>query len=119
MSPLYKYRLWVPVGLYASVIFLFSSLPSLQVPLQISGIDKAIHFLEYIPFGMLMIRAFLKSFGITPLQALLWGTFVITLYALSDEVHQLFVPGRLFSYVDMVFDVLGGFIGGSIYLWRK
>lgn len=112
-------RLWVPVGLYALVIFFFSSLPSDQVPSPFPGIDKLLHLVEYIPFGFLLLRAFSGSFRVTPLQALLWGIFVLTLYALSDEVHQLFVPGRYFSYLDMVFDVIGGLIGGFIFLWRK
>jgi VanZ family protein len=119
MASLTTYRPWVPVGLYALVIFLFSSLPGRQVPLPFPAFDKILHLLEYIPFGILVIRAFCKSFVLTPLQALLWGIFVITLYALSDEVHQLFVPGRLFSYADMAFDVLGGSMGGLVTLWRR
>jgi len=37
------------------------------------------------------------------------------LYALSDEIHQLFVPGRTFQLMDLVLDLLGGVIGLIIY----
>lgn len=37
------------------------------------------------------------------------------LYSLSDEIHQLFVPGRSFQLMDLGLDLLGGIIGLIIY----
>ena len=37
------------------------------------------------------------------------------LYALSDEIHQLYVPGRTFQLMDLALDLLGGVIGLIIY----
>ena len=38
------------------------------------------------------------------------------LYALSDEVHQKFVPGRSFQWADVGFDTLGAALGVSFAL---
>jgi len=38
-----------------------------------------------------------------------------TLYGISDEVHQAFVPGRNASPWDVVADGLGGVMGALIY----
>ncbi len=43
-----------------------------------------------------------------------WG-FVI-LYAVSDEVHQLFVPGRGGQLTDVIIDTAGAGAGLGIYM---
>ncbi|MFA5038914.1 MAG: VanZ family protein [Candidatus Omnitrophota bacterium] len=111
---------WVTAGCYASFIFALSSIPSRSFPQTVSGLDKIAHLLEYIPLGLLLMRA--QAF-ITPprrrIQALLVTVFVIMLYALSDEFHQTFVPGRTADIKDWAMDVLGGLIGGLLFRWRE
>ncbi|NLN83344.1 MAG: VanZ family protein [Firmicutes bacterium] len=38
-----------------------------------------------------------------------------SLYALSDEIHQIFVPGRAFEFSDLVLDIAG--VGLGLFLW--
>lgn len=109
---------WLPVFLYALVIFYFSSFPGDCFPPMFPFADKLLHALEYCPFGFLLVRAFLRTLRHLSPRACLGILFVIVLYALSDEIHQLFVPDRVFSYVDIIFDVFGSLCGGMIYLWR-
>tara|TARA_Y100000310_G_scaffold339461_1_gene432159 strand:+ start:31 stop:429 length:399 start_codon:yes stop_codon:yes gene_type:complete len=40
------------------------------------------------------------------------------LYAISDEIHQLFVPGRAFTIADILTDSAGIFFASLIYSWR-
>lgn len=40
------------------------------------------------------------------------------LYAVSDEIHQKFVPGRTSSIYDLGFDISGANIAGYI-LWKS
>ena len=40
----------------------------------------------------------------------------ILIYSISDEVHQLFIPNRSGSIIDILIDLIGGIIG--IILWR-
>ena len=42
--------------------------------------------------------------------------FFILIYSISDEVHQLFIPNRSGSIIDILIDLIGGIIG--IILWR-
>jgi VanZ family protein len=52
-------------------------------------------------------------------------SFIITfifcfLYAVSDEVHQIFVPGRAFAIRDIIIDTSGAALGlGIIALFKK
>ena len=41
---------------------------------------------------------------------------IVLLYAASDELHQVFVPGRTGQFSDVVVDVAGGAIGLTV-LW--
>ncbi len=106
-----KTGLWVPVALYAAVIFYFSSLTGDKVPDPFPGCDKIFHILEYAPFGFLVMRAIRRTWSLTLIRALLSAFFVVFLYSLSDEYHQLFVPGRVFSFLDQLADVVGSALG--------
>jgi VanZ family protein len=111
---------WFPVAGYALVIFSFSALPGYAVNPPFPWSDKIYHLLEYLPFGFLVLRALAGQKRMSLVPALLTAFFVVTLYALSDEIHQLFVPGRQFDVMDLTFDALGGFLGFVPYslLWR-
>lgn len=66
------------------------------------------HFLEYAGLGVLVFNAFYQTFGyFRPVIS-----FIISaLYAVSDEIHQLFVDGRAFQFSDMAIDSLGAASG--------
>ena len=102
-------RNWLPVLVWAGLIFGFSSVPDLGTGL--GGWDlvlrKIAHAAEYAMLGALLARAT----GRTGLA------FAIgTLYAVSDEIHQSFVPGRMGSPLDVAIDAAGVAIG--IALWQ-
>lgn len=118
MARVKRFYYWIPVFLYSATIFFFSALPGESVPVLFNGSDKLFHFLEYFGFGLLLSFALQRSFN-KYFNSLLAVFFVILFFSLSDEVHQLFVPGRQFSYADIFFDVLGGLTGGCLYRWRK
>ncbi|MFH1782294.1 MAG: VanZ family protein [Candidatus Omnitrophota bacterium] len=109
-------RYWVPFYAYAALIFYLSSLSKVLPEIDIPSFDKFLHVIEYGVFGILAIRAFKNS-----KKAILkkhFGSIAILvsiLYGISDEAHQAFVPGRYFSYLDMVFDTIGSIMGVLIY----
>jgi VanZ family protein len=45
------------------------------------------------------------------------AVFLAWLYALSDEFHQLYVPGRTADWTDILFDWLGAAVGAWLW-WR-
>jgi VanZ family protein len=103
-------RLWLPVALWAALIFALSSVPDLGTGL--GGWDtvlrKLAHTAEYAVLGALLLRA-------TRNVAL---AFVLaTLYAASDELHQAFVPGRHGAPLDVAIDAVG--VVAGIVLWER
>ena len=101
---------WGPAATWAAVLFLVSSQPTLPVDLS-SGLDKFAHFGAYLVFG------FLATFGATFSRASLWVAGAVCWgYALSDELHQSFVPGRDASIGDWFADAAGSIAGILLYL---
>jgi VanZ family protein len=101
--------LWLPVVVWAAVIFTFSSIPSLSTGLGTwdTLLRKAAHMAEYAILGALLLRALGRE-----LPAFLVGVA----YAVTDEIHQHFVEGRHASPVDVALDSVGVAVG--IYLLR-
>ena len=74
--------------------------------------DKVLHAMEYAGLGGLCYRAF--RWGATgPLadRALVCAIVAASLYGVTDEVHQLFVPFRESSWQDWLADVTGSAAG--------
>ena len=83
-------------------------------------IRKMAHFGIYLVLGISLI-SFLREFSIPILKLLLLSIFLAFLYACSDEIHLLFVPGRSGRFSDVLLDTLGASVGIFIYylLFRK
>jgi VanZ family protein len=104
--------LWLPVVVWAAVIFAFSSIPSLNSGLGTwdTVLRKAAHMTEFAILGVLLWRA---------LGVEVWALALSIAYAASDEVHQLFVRGRHGSPVDVAIDTVGIVAGLAVLrLWR-
>ena len=69
-------------------------------------VRKTAHFLEYFALGTLLAgvaATYDKNFVIKFVAAQIVGV----LYAVSDEVHQYFVPGRACRFLDVCIDSVG------------
>lgn len=73
-------------------------------------VRKGAHFLIYLVLGTLLI-SFLSEFSISERNLLLLSIFFCFLYACSDELHQLFVPGRCGKMLDVFIDTIGASVG--------
>ena len=60
--------------------------------------------------GALVMNALCKSFEIGK-RYIFWGFMICVIYAVSDEVHQAFVPGRGPALKDVLIDSAGAFTG--------
>lgn len=96
--------LWpfAPAVAYMGLIFYVSSLSLTQARLPRNS-DKLIHFAEYGVLAALWIFALR---GRTR-HAALWAAAIASLYGVTDELHQLYVPHRSASVYDWVADTLG------------
>jgi VanZ family protein len=108
------------VILWAGLIFGLSSIPQLTTGWGLWDFifKKSAHITEYFILTWLLYRAFKGSFNLSFLYLFLWPFILSFLYAVSDEIHQLFVPGRSGNPVDVVIDTLG-IIGFFIFLKYK
>jgi VanZ family protein len=87
-------------------ISLLSSLPGSALPARIPDIIP--HFCEYALLGFFFMRMFSAPLTLKTVA----GAFAaLILLGLLDEWHQAFVPGRVCSLKDLLFDAAGGFAG--------
>ena len=112
---------WLPAVLIMAVIFGFSSTPSTKLPnfgLLDFVVKKGGHMLGY---GLLALAYW---YGMRLQKRSCWLALLFAiLYAISDEFHQSFVPGRHPSWVDVLgFDGGGALIAlslGNVWLEKK
>lgn len=78
-------------------------------------IRKNAHFLAYFVLGVLTVNA-LKRSRVKGLKAGAFAMGICVLYAVSDEVHQIFVPGRGPGIKDVFIDSAGAAIGIGVYM---
>ena len=95
---------WIPVILWAGLIFGLSSIPSLGTGLGTWDLvlRKLAHTAEYAVLGFLLLRALGSE-----LPAFAAGFA----YAATDELHQHFVPGRHGALYDVAIDAFGVLLG--------
>jgi len=126
------FKLWLPVLLVAAIIFIFSSnpdpyqylpdafrstqpFPSISDSSLNDWIGQTMHFVEYAILAFLLYRALWKTPRVSRSKIALMSVIFGMVYALSDEIHQIFVPERTFQLVDLLTDLLGVLFGVYIY----
>lgn len=132
---------WLAVGLWMALIFYLSFQPATQsnqlskgitevilqaIEKMMPGVDvslarvnhylrKTAHFFAYFSLGILVINALRKN-GYKRVRAAL---LICVLFAISDEAHQLFVPGRGGQLLDVFIDSAGASAGILIYCAKE
>ena len=110
---------WLPVILYCLAIYIQSDLPSPEQIPSFEFSDKILHFFAYAVMGVLFYRAYQTlrikdNLGMLTLLSMLSAS----LYGISDEIHQYFVPLRDADIMDVIANSLGAFCGVTLYhLW--
>ncbi len=105
---------WLPPLIVMAVIFYLSaqrSLPQAPGYWLDAVLKKLCHAIEYAILFLLLFRAW--RCGRTTDQALCTSLLATAAYALSDELHQAFVPGRSANWYDVLID-----LSGVLLLWR-
>lgn len=80
----------------------------LRLPFGSFIVRKGAHFLEFAGLAVLIFNALYRSFGYSR-PVLSW--ILTAAYAVSDEIHQLFVDGRACRIFDWFVDSLGAAAG--------
>lgn len=100
---------FIPSIIWMAVIFYFSSKQTTGIGTTSTNrflILKSFHLIEFA------FLAFLLSYAVVKKKIVI---IIAYLYAISDEVHQSFVPGRTSRFRDTLIDLVGILIGVFIF----
>ena len=100
------------LGIFSSI---YRAMQAVQEQLLGPGVDalsSIAHFCEYTMFGALLANALRCHMPLR--RACLIAIACASLYGVSDEVHQLFVPERMCDPVDWMVDTAGSALGSGI-----
>ena len=121
MKTLGKIRYWIPALVWMGIIFAFSARPAVQA----SGIDwqdffikKTAHFVEYAVLTTLLIFSLNRTTSWNKTKKIVFAVIISGLYAVSDEFHQSFIPGREPHVRDVLIDALGSLSAG-LFSWKN
>ncbi|MGM9850417.1 MAG: VanZ family protein [Bacilli bacterium] len=73
-------------------------------------VRKAAHFTIYLVLGLLVSLVLTeKCFNLK--QIIIYGVLICMAYAITDEIHQIFVSGRSGEIRDIIVDTCGSTVG--------
>ena len=114
MSLIFFYRL--PVIALCAFIFWQSSFPGIISQPLFPYDDKVMHFGIYAFLALLVARAVQKEKPLwSPGKIKIITILFVSLFGLSDEIHQAFVPERFASVLDFLADCAGAVAGCLFY----
>ena len=95
-------------GFIKNTICKFSKDCNKTIEVSFTPVRKCAHFLVYLILGILVMNCFNID-----KKYIIYSLVICFLYSITDEVHQLFVPGRSGEVLDVLIDTFGSFIGIS------
>ena len=105
-------RVWIPAVAWALLIFVLSSIPGAAFPAsKLLSYDKLVHAAVYAVLGALFFVAMPRRWSQKTSVLVLLSGGMATVYGFTDELHQMFVPGRFADLRDVLADCIGGFVG--------
>ena len=87
-------------------------LPRLEIEFSVFShfVRKSAHFIAYLILGILSLHAIDEEKNST-MTWFIKALLICVLYAMSDEFHQLYVPGRSGEIRDVLLDSTGSLVG--------
>lgn len=110
--------MWLSVFLCMAAIFFASSLQGSRILRFFTLQEVFFHFLIYALLAFLFSQTLKATFPALSALGIFIFAFIFTaFYGISDEFHQLFVPGRVASVFDVFLDCSGGITGNLVFLF--
>lgn len=134
-------KAWIPVMIWMVIIFYLSHQPAQSSSELSTGITQIIidilnviasfsegnlphvhfiirkfaHLCAYLILAYLLMNAFNHYMKLS-FRMICFVFFICVIYAISDELHQLYIPGRSGEIRDVIIDTAGSFIGVILYI---
>jgi VanZ family protein len=105
---------WIITVIIAMIIFYISTI--IFPPAKPTGLNWkpiAYHFYVFLFLSAFLLISITKGKN---KESIFLVINLAILYAISDEVHQLFVPGRAFAFADILTDSAGILFATLIYV---
>ena len=112
-----KLSAWVPAVAWTVLIFCVSSIPGLApIVFKFKYFDNVAHAIEYTGLGVFLMVAYWGSWSRRPRLRVVALLAVATglAIAVSDEMYQLTVPGRVADVHDWAADATGVVLGSAV-----
>ena len=111
---------WLPLIIYCLAIYIQSSHPGPQHLPDLRFLDKFLHFGAYGLLGVFFFRAY-ATLSLKNYKNLLILISIgsATLYGISDEIHQYFVPSRQSDIMDVIANTIGSICGVCFFHYWK
>jgi len=107
---------WLPLIAYCLAIYIQSNYPGPERLPTFTFSDKILHFAAYGLLGILFFRAYATlSLKDRRNMLILLSIGSATLYGISDEIHQYFVPFRQADILDAVANASGSICAVTIF----
>ncbi len=98
------------LGVTEQINRILANLTQIKVDTLNHIVRKSAHFTAYLILALLCLNAVRVS-GVLGRKRYLTVIWICILYSISDEIHQLFVPGRSGSPKDVIIDTSGAVVG--------
>jgi VanZ family protein len=111
---------WLPPFAWMAAIFAVSNTPGDLIPSAGPWdllLKKGGHLASYAVLAWLWLQALRPV--VVSLRVLLTVFAIVTLYAVTDEIHQTFVAGRSGTPVDVLIDAAGALLGILLWCWWR
>ena len=104
---------WLPALFVACCNIYLSSQEQIKQMPTFWNADKVVHFFCFAGFSFWVAFACnIKSY-----KKVWLPTLIISLWAVTDEIHQSFTPGRESSALDWFADTAGAFLGAVVFVF--
>ena len=104
---------WLPALFVACCNIYLSSQEHIKQMPTFWNADKVVHFFCFAGFSFWVAFACnIKSY-----KKVWLPTLIISLWAVTDEIHQSFTPGRESSALDWFADTAGAFLGAAVFVF--
>lgn len=112
---------WLPAASWAGLIFVLSATsdPARRAPSWILVHDKLVHASLFAILSLLICLAMRRAHSASWLRAATVGFVLSTLYGATDEIHQLFTPGRVPDLHDAAANAAGALLSFLFPLARR
>ncbi len=107
---------WMITLIIAIIIFYLSS-KTFQGSSKTGNLSIIYHFFAFFFLAVFLLISLIKG-EIKNRALFVTGIILAILYGVSDEIHQFFVPGRVFSIFDILTNSTGILLAGVIYCTR-